>query len=84
LPAATAYADAEFVIVTNSALIEQLRAASEEVDDRVRLVPFDKQFNFSAKCNAGARVATGERLIFFNDDVEATEGDWIDNVIEPL
>src|SRR5437899_3606145 len=84
LPAATAYADAEFVIVTNSTLIEQLRAASEEVGDRVRLVPFDKPFNFSAKCNAGARAATGERLIFFNDDVEATEGDWIDNVIEPL
>ena len=84
LPAATAYADAEFVIVTNSALIEQLRAASEEVDDRVRLVPYDKPFNFSAKCNAGARAATGECLIFFNDDVEATEGDWIENVIEPL
>ena len=84
LPAATAYADAEFVIVTNSTLIEQLRAASEEVGDRVRLVPFDKPFNFSAKCNAGARAATGECLIFFNDDVEATQGDWIENVIEPL
>lgn len=84
LPAATAYADAEFVIVTNSRLIEQLRATSKEVGDRVRLVPFDKPFNFSAKCNVGAGAATGERLIFFNDDVEATEGDWIDNVIEPL
>ena len=84
LPAATAYADAEFVIVTNGSLIEQLRVASEEVDVRVRLVSFDKPFNFSAKCNAGARAATGERLIFLNDDVEATEGDWIENVIEPL
>ncbi|PYK70574.1 MAG: hypothetical protein DME44_10800 [Verrucomicrobia bacterium] len=84
LPTATTYGDAEFVIVTNSALIEQLRAASEEVGDRVRLVPFDKPFNFSAKCNAGARAATGERLIFFNDDVESTEGDWIENIIEPL
>lgn len=84
LPAATAYPDAEFVIVTNSALIEQLRAAGEEVSDHVRLVPFDKPFNFSAKCNAGARVATGERLIFVNDDVKATEADWIANVIEPL
>ena len=36
----------------------------------VRFVPYDKPFNFSDKCNLGAEAATGERLIFFNDDVE--------------
>jgi GT2 family glycosyltransferase len=33
---------------------------------------------------AGAQAASGERLIFLNDDVEAGQRDWIENVIEPL
>lgn len=82
LPQATDYANAEFVIVTKSALIDQLRASP--ISERVRFVPFDLPFNFSAKCNTGARVANGERLIFLNDDVEAGQSDWIENVIEPL
>src|SRR5205823_2033475 len=82
LPQATEYANAEFVIVTKSALIDQLRASP--ISERVRFVPFDLPFNFSAKCNTGARVANGDRLIFLNDDVEAGQSDWIENVIEPL
>ena len=84
LPAATDYPDAEFVIVTNSGLIEQLRALTDPISSRVSFVAFDAPFNFSAKCNAGARAASGERLIFLNDDVEAGHSDWIENVIEPL
>ncbi len=84
LPGATAYAEVEFIIVTNTALIEQLQSSTEPIARTVRLVPFDGPFNFSAKCNAGARAAAGERLIFFNDDVVTEQPDWIENVIEPL
>jgi O-antigen biosynthesis protein len=83
LPASTKYPDLEIVIVTNNALIESLKALESE-NAAVRLVPYDKPFNFSDKCNVGATAATGERLIFFNDDVEANHADWIQNVIEPL
>jgi GT2 family glycosyltransferase/glycosyltransferase involved in cell wall biosynthesis len=84
LPVVTRYANAEFIIVTGTQLIERLRASAEPISDQVRFVAFDASFNFSAKCNAGARAATGERLIFLNDDVEAEQGDWIENIIEPL
>ena len=47
-------------------------------------MPYDKPFNFSEKCNLGAAAATGERLIFFNDDVETAQPGWIQNLIEPL
>ena len=83
LPASTKYPDLEIVIVTNSKLadtLEILRPASAST----RLVRYDKPFNFSDKCNAGAEAATGERVIFFNDDVEAMQPDWIQNVIEQL
>ena len=83
LPRRTKYPDLEIVIVTNSKLLESLKSLEAE-NAAVRLVPYDKRFNFSDKCNLGAEAATGERLIFFNDDVEPAQPGWIQNLIEPL
>jgi GT2 family glycosyltransferase len=83
LPRNTKYPDLEIVIVTKSKLVESLKSLEAE-NATVRLVPYDKPFNFSDKCNLGAEASTGERLIFFNDDVEPAQPDWIQNVIEPL
>ena len=84
LPAASNYANAEFIIVTTTELIEQLRRLAEPISSQVRFVAFDAPFNFSAKCNAGAQMASGDRIIFLNDDVETGQSDWIENLIEPL
>jgi GT2 family glycosyltransferase/glycosyltransferase involved in cell wall biosynthesis len=83
LPRATRYPHLEILLVTNSQLGASLKFLETE-SARLRVVPYDKPFNFSDKCNVGAAAATGDRLIFFNDDVEATQADWIQNVIEPL
>ena len=83
LPRGTKYPDLEIVIVTNSRLLESLKSL-EAQNVAVRLVPYDKPFNFSDKCNLGAEAVTGERLIFFNDDVETQRPEWIQNLIEPL
>ena len=83
LPRHTKYPDLEIVIVTKSKLVESLKSIEAE-NATVRLVPYDKPFNFSDKCNLGAEASTGARLIFFNDDVEPAQPDWIQNVIEPL
>ncbi len=77
LPRATKYPDFEVIVVTNSALADSL-------GQNARVVRFDEPFNFSEKCNRGAAAATGSRLIFFNDDVESGQRDWIQNLIEPL
>lgn len=84
LPRQTQYPETEYILVTKSGLIDGLEASLEGVSSQVRLVAFDAPFNFSAKCNAGAKAATGERLVFLNDDVEPKESDWIENIIEPL
>jgi GT2 family glycosyltransferase len=83
LPQMTSYLNYEIVIVTNSALADLLEAAAPK-DPCFRFVRYDKPFNFSDKCNLGAQVSTGTRLIFFNDDVESGQRDWIENLIEPL
>ncbi|PYI75716.1 MAG: hypothetical protein DMF04_09695 [Verrucomicrobia bacterium] len=84
LPKASGYPEIEYLIVTNSALINGLRALNKPILTQVRFVAFDEPFNFSAKCNLGAKAATGERLVFLNDDVESKQSDWIENIIEPL
>jgi glycosyltransferase involved in cell wall biosynthesis/GT2 family glycosyltransferase len=84
LPQQTDYSEREFIIVTNSSLIGGLQASTGPLPPEVRFVAFDAPFNFSTKCNVGAKEATGERLIFLNDDVESKGRDWIENVIEPL
>ncbi len=83
LPQMTSYPNYEIMIVTNSALAEVLEVAAPE-EPGCRFVRYDKPFNFSDKCNLGAQAATGDLLIFFNDDVESGQRDWIENLIEPL
>jgi len=83
LPRNTKYPDLEIVIVTNSRLIGSLKSL-ETPNTAVRFVPYDKPFNFSDKCNLGAAAATGDRFVFFNDDVETAQPGWIQNLIEPL
>ena len=84
LPSLTDYPNAEFIVVTSTKLIEKLRKLAEPISSQVRFVAFDAPFNFSAKCNAGVRAASGERVIFLNDDIEAGQRDWIENLIESL
>ena len=41
--------------------------------DRLRLVPYDGPFNFSAKINLGAVHSEGEHLLLLNDDMEVVD-----------
>ncbi len=83
LPQMTDYPDYEIVLVTNSGLVDCLEPTAAP-QPPARFVRYDEPFNFSDKCNRGAQAASGSRLVFFNDDVESTQRDWIQNLIEPL
>ena len=39
-------------------------------------------FNFSKMCNLGAENATGDILLFLNDDMEVIQPDWLDLMLE--
>lgn len=54
------------------------------VGSRLTLVRYDEPFNFSRKCNAGFLAATGDVVIFLNDDVEAVSDGVVENLIAPL
>jgi GT2 family glycosyltransferase len=42
----------------------------------------DIDFNFARLVNRGAAAASGDVLIFLNNDVEVTDGDWVEALME--
>ncbi|HWR89600.1 MAG TPA: glycosyltransferase, partial [Dissulfurispiraceae bacterium] len=76
----TGYPNYEVVVVTNSPLGGEIKQTYSH-DHRIRICPFDQPFNFSLKCNRGAEFASGEYLLFLNDDVEATHESWIEDMV---
>ena len=79
----THYPRHELVIVDNGSTEPEVLGLyrSLERDGRGRIVPFDRPFNFSAACNAGATAARGDLLLFLNNDIEVIDPDWLDELI---
>ena len=49
---------------------------------RVDIVP--EPFNFARMCNRGARLAKGDAILFFNNDLEVIEPEWLGEMVECL
>lgn len=83
--AKTEHENVEIVVVydkpTPKKVLRQLR---DIAGDKLVLEKFTKPFNFSHKCNVGALRATGDRLVFLNDDVEVISDRWLENLVAPL
>ena len=77
------YDPIEIVAVDNGDLRPPTRAALEGFG--ARSVTWDQPvFNVAAKMNLGARAATGEVLIFLNDDISVITPDWIEAMLALL
>ncbi|MHA6667343.1 glycosyltransferase family 2 protein [Homoserinimonas sp. A447] len=75
----------EFVVVhdtdTPANVLDELSAVA---GDKLVLVPYDRPFNFSEKCNAGFIASQGEYVVMMNDDVQAISERPIENLVAPL
>ncbi|MGV1003192.1 MAG: glycosyltransferase family 2 protein [Candidatus Nanopelagicales bacterium] len=49
--------------------------------ERLQVVEFAGEFNFSAKINAGVAAAHGEVVVLLNDDVEVISVRWLDQLV---
>ena len=81
----TEHPSVEIVVVydtpTPAEVLDELR---EIAGDRLRLVEYTQPFNFSQKVNLGCLHASGQRLVFLNDDVEVLSPRWLENLVGPL
>lgn len=74
--------DIELVLVVDEpfdpGLLDELVALA---GPQLRVVPYEGPFNFSEKCNMGALAATGDILVFLNDDIEVIDPNWIEVLV---
>ena len=75
--------DYEVLVVTNRDTAKEI-SQTFQAQSHIKVVAFSKPFNFSEKCNAGASEATGDFLLFLNDDIRILEADWLSVLLEPF
>lgn len=75
----------ELVVVydtdTPPGVLEQLQSLGAE---RLLLVPYDKPFNFSEKCNLGVLSSHGEVVMLVNDDIQVVSEGFVVQLVAPL
>lgn len=82
--ARTDYPDFEVVVVDNGGRSDENEQWYESHRERLNLSVLwwdTEPFNYSAVNNAGAQRATGEILIFLNDDTEVTDPSWMTEMV---
>ena len=76
------YENYEIVVVADDTTPRNVFEALEAIaGNRLRLVPFDRPFNFSAKINVGAVRSQGEHLLLLNDDIEVATPNWLERMV---
>jgi glycosyltransferase involved in cell wall biosynthesis len=78
----TAYENYEIILVDNGSNDENKKLYEElckEYNARYEYRPMD--FNFSAMCNIGAKLATGDYFLFLNDDIEIRGEEWLTRLL---
>jgi O-antigen biosynthesis protein len=78
------YPNQEIVLVDTGSVTPEARAVNARLASRpgVRLLHWDRPFNYSAVNNFAVRQARGEVLAFLNDDTEVITPDWLERMLE--
>jgi FkbM family methyltransferase len=73
----------EIIIVSNNTSNIHAIKTLEEFSgrDRVKILQYNESFNFSRQCNLGASEASGEFLLFLNDDMAPVSEDWVQRFV---
>ncbi len=81
----TSYKNFEIIIVADShtpqSVLDDLKRISPA---RLKVVNYEKKFNFSDKCNLGVVNSDGPFFVLLNDDTEVISEDWLDVMLGHL
>jgi len=79
----TRYPDYEILIIDNGSVEETTKRlfAHLTADPTIRVLPRPGPFNFSGLNNSAVREATGSIIGLVNNDIEATDEGWLDEMV---
>lgn len=78
------YGNYEIIIVENNSTDEKTFAYYKELekkDERIQVVYYKEEFNYSKVNNFGAKYATGDYYILLNNDTEVITPNWIEQMV---
>ncbi len=76
----TTYSNYEIILVENNSTTREIRDYYQELDGKngVRVVYWDKEFNYSAINNFGISYAKGEYILCLNNDITVISPEWME------
>ncbi|MEO9386148.1 glycosyltransferase [Chromobacterium phragmitis] len=81
----TDYQNFELLVIDNRSeqpeTLEYYQDLQQRYPDRVRILPYDAPFNFSAQCNMGVEQSRGEYVLLLNNDTEVVLGNWLTRML---
>ena len=79
----TTYKNYEIIIVENNSKSKSIFKYYEELEknENIRVVKWEKEFNYSAINNFGVREAKGEYIVLLNNDVEIITDNWLEEML---
>ncbi len=82
--ALTTYPDYEIIVVDNQSVEPATLAYLATLDGspRIRVIPHDKPFNYSAICNSAVAAVDGAIVGLVNNDVEVISPDWLERMVQ--
>jgi len=77
------YTNYEIIVVENNSIEEETLAFYQEIDgkDSVRVVYWEKEFNYSAINNFGVSHANGAYILLLNNDITVITPNWIERLL---
>ena len=82
--AKSSYANYELLVVENGSQRAETFAYYRDIEARpnVRVLTWTKPFNYAAVNNFAANQASGEYLLFLNNDIESINPDWLEALVK--
>lgn len=79
----TTYSNYEIIIIENNSTTDEIFAYYEELKKKknIRVITWEKEFNYSAINNFGVQYAKGDYYLFLNNDVEIISEDWLERML---
>ena len=78
----TSYLDLETIVVDNASTDDSVEWVRSNYP-KVKLIENDKNYGYAGGCNIGAEYASGEYLIFLNNDT-TQDPNWVSNLVDTI